>query len=178
MIFHLNGDTVRIGWVSGSKCPYLWFNPDNNKVRVEFPDEEYNIMLPNGWHRYRSMPGMRELEIDRGLIEPFPAASVSFSWGSDDRSHDMFTSNTFVFDCDGGTTNSVGCKTITIGNNSFVSSNATLDDSASVWTIFASVNWNTELESPEEKKLSKPNDDWEEKAKRRTDDNLRKFFGE
>ena len=98
----------------------------------------------------------------------------------------MFTGNTFVFDCSGGTTNSVGCKTITVGSttvidgNSFVSSSATLDDTASVWTIFASAaaNWNTEPESPEEKKLSKPNDDWEKKAKRRTDDNLRKFFGE
>lgn len=181
MIFHWNGDKVRIGWASSAKCPYLRFDPDNNRVRVEFNDEEYNIMLSNGWHHYRSLSATRELEIDRELIDPLPALSVSVSW-ADGWSHDISGGDILMFNC-GGTTNSVGCETITVGSTTMIDGNSstgnTFNDTKCWWAIFASAaaGGDTEPELPKEKNHTKPNDDWEGKAKRRTDDNLREFFG-
>lgn len=197
MIFHWNGDTVRIGWASGSKCPYLQFDPDANRVRVEFHDDEYNIMLPNGWHRYRSMPETQEFVIDRKLIAPESATGVVCSWGIGECEwHTSSIENCTIYT--DGTTNGADCKTITLGTtmidgNSFVSSSATFNDNAAAWwTIFASAaacivenctvytdgSRVTEPESPTEKKQPEPEDDWERKARRRTEDNLRQFFGE
>ena len=191
MIFHLNGDTVRIGETPASKCPYLQFDPEAGKVRVEFHDDEYNIMLPNGWHRYRSVKtGLAnrgsgwELEIDRELIEPLPAPSVSVSWDADGWSHGISGGGILMFNC-GGTTNSVGCETITVGSTTMIDGNSstgnTFNDTNNKcwWTIFASAaaGGQTEPETPKEKESSKPKDDWEGKTRRRTDDNLREFFG-
>ena len=186
MILHWNGYTVRIGWTSGSKCPYLQFDPDANRVKVEFHDDEYNMMLPNGWHRYRSMPETQEFAIDRKLIAPESSAGVVFSWGIGECEwHTSSIKNCTIYTDDA--TNGADCKTITIGGtttidgNSFVSSSATFNDNASAWwTIFASAAASrvTEPESPTEKKQPEPEDDWEGKARRRTDDNLRQFFGE
>lgn len=195
MIFHWDGDKVRIGWASSAKCPYLRFDPDNNRVRVEFHDEEYNIMLSNGWHRYRSLPATRELEIDRELIEMPPALSletmsVSFSWATswatdDGWSHDISGGDILMFNC-GGTTNSKGCETITVGNTTMIEGNSSTGNTfngsngaSAWWTIFASAaaGGKTEPETPKEKKSSKPKDDWEGNIRRRTDDNLRELFG-
>lgn len=188
MIFYCKDDTIRIGWTSGSKCPYLRFDPSTRKVRVEFPDDEYNFMLPNGWHRYRSSSETREFVIDRKLIESESSASISCSWEIGKWEWHSSIKGCTVHNCSDGTTNGADCETITLGGtamidgNSFVSSNATFNDNNANmwWTIFASAaaGGKTEPEALTEKKQPEPKDDWEGKARQRTDDNLRQFFGE
>lgn len=188
MIFHWNSDTVRIGWATGSKCPYLQFDPDTNKVRVEFHDDEYSMMLPNGWHRYKLSPETREFVIDRELIASESATGVVCSWEIGKWEwHPSVIKNCTIYG--GDTSNGADCETITLGGvvavdgNSFSSSSATFNDNGGAWwitfaTAAVAASEKAESEAPKEKKRPEPKDDWEGKVRRRTDDNLRQFFGE